>query len=391
MRNRIMAKTLIKNIGCLYSGDVKNPVLSADSIIIEDGKIAEVGNGLSADDATVIDAKGTTVMPGLLDSHVHTVIGTWTPRQEAMDWVAPYVASGVTGLISVGETHIPGKPKNAIGMKALSILAKQTFDNVRPSKMKVYGGAYIMHTDAKKEDFVELKSYGVKNTGEIGLGTCNAAHLEDTIRIRGYAKEAGMPVVLHRGDPYLHGSAAQDPDSIVAIQPDVICHCTIGRCPDEEIHRYFEECPDAVIELTTPQLSYTSANTEVINTAVRRGQKERVIFGNDCPSGFGLYPHGIWDMVLFAAAFADVNVGEAIAMATGNTGKTFDLGTGIVEAGQAADFVICDAPVGSDYADATAAIAAGTMPAVSMVLIDGEIVAEGNKCLSAPAKSAATH
>ena len=29
----------------------------------------------------VIDAKGTTMVPGLIDSHVHPVAGDWTPRQ----------------------------------------------------------------------------------------------------------------------------------------------------------------------------------------------------------------------------------------------------------------------------------------------------------------------
>lgn len=387
-----MAKTLVKNIGCLYSGDIKEPVLKADSILIEDGKIVEVGNGLSCADAQVIDAQGTTVMPGLLDSHVHPVIGTWTPRQDALNWIAPYVSAGVTGLVSVGETHIPGKPKNALGMRSLAITAKQTFDNARPAKMKVYGGAYIMHKDASQEDFTFLKEQGVMNTGEVGLGSANAGNLEAALQARAYAKAAGMPVTLHRGAPYLHGSSNMDPDSICKLKPDVICHVTIGRCPDEEIHRYFEECPDAAIELTTPQLSYTSANTEVINTAIRRDELGRIIFGNDCPSGFGLYPHGIWDMILFAASFTDVNVGQAIAMATGNTAAAFKMNaTGTIKAGNWADLVICDAPVGSAYADATATMAAGTRPGVSMVMIDGEIVAAGAKCTTAPAKTKATH
>ena len=50
-----MAKTLVKNIGCLYSGDIKEPVLKADSILIEDGKIVEVGNGLSCADHGFLD------------------------------------------------------------------------------------------------------------------------------------------------------------------------------------------------------------------------------------------------------------------------------------------------------------------------------------------------
>ena len=155
-----MAKILLKNIGCLYSGNIKEPVLKANSILIEDGKIVEVGNDLSAADAKVIDAKGTTVMPGLIDSHTHPVVGEWTPRQGSMSWIDPYVRSGVTGLISVGETHIPGKPKNAEGMRALATLAKQTFDNVRPAKMKLYGGAYILHKDAVVADFKKFVVMG---------------------------------------------------------------------------------------------------------------------------------------------------------------------------------------------------------------------------------------
>ena len=129
---RIMARTLLKNIGCLYSGDINEPVLKADSILIEDGKIVEIGNGLSAADARVIDVKGTTVMPGLMDSHTHPVIGEWTPRQGAMSWIDPYVRSGVTGLISVGETHIPGKPKTAKGRPPLAPVPRKPFTTFPP-------------------------------------------------------------------------------------------------------------------------------------------------------------------------------------------------------------------------------------------------------------------
>ena len=57
-------KTLIRNIGALVSGDIRRPILEGDSLLIRDGKIARVGDGLDDDADTVIDAKGTTVMPG---------------------------------------------------------------------------------------------------------------------------------------------------------------------------------------------------------------------------------------------------------------------------------------------------------------------------------------
>ena len=45
-----MSKTLIRNIGCLLSGDIHEPILSADSVFIEDGVIQEIGTGLTATD-----------------------------------------------------------------------------------------------------------------------------------------------------------------------------------------------------------------------------------------------------------------------------------------------------------------------------------------------------
>ena len=380
-----MAKILLKNIGCLYSGDINEPVIKADSILIEDGKIIEVGNNLASSDAKVVDVKGTTVMPGLLDSHTHPVIGEWTPRQNAMSWIDPYVRSGVTGLISVGETHIPGKPKNAEGMRALATVAKQTFDNVRPAKMKLYGGAYIMHKDAAEADFKKFVDMGCKCTGEIGLGS--AITVETAGPMMKWAKDAGLKVTIHRGASYLHGSNTIDPETIIGLHPDVICQVSLGRVPADEIHRYFDETKSH-IEITRPQLGSLDANAEVIHYAKKKNALYRVVFGNDCPSGFGVFPHGIWELVLFASVFCDVSVGEAIAMASGNTAQAFNLqNTGIVKAGNWADLVICDAPAGSALKDATAAISDGTLPGISMVMIDGEIVAQGAGVNTAPAKN----
>jgi imidazolonepropionase-like amidohydrolase len=45
------------------------------SVLIEAGMIREVGKSLSAGTAEVIDLKGRTLMPGLIDAHVHVVAG----------------------------------------------------------------------------------------------------------------------------------------------------------------------------------------------------------------------------------------------------------------------------------------------------------------------------
>ena len=59
---------LIKN------GRILDPATGTDmvgEILIEDGKIAEVGEKLEAEAERVVDAAGCYVMPGLIDLHVH--------------------------------------------------------------------------------------------------------------------------------------------------------------------------------------------------------------------------------------------------------------------------------------------------------------------------------
>jgi enamidase len=96
-------KTLITNIGQLVSGDISQPLFDADSIAIADGRIAAVGRGLDGDADTVIDANGTTVIPGLIDSHCHPVFGDFTPRQRTMDFIESGLNGGITTMISAGE------------------------------------------------------------------------------------------------------------------------------------------------------------------------------------------------------------------------------------------------------------------------------------------------
>ena len=137
-------RTLLRNIGVLVSGDIGRPVLDADSMLVRDGRIAAVGRGLDEDADTVIDCRGTTVMPGLIDSHVHPVFGDFTPRQRTVDFIDSGMHGGVTTAISAGEVHLPGRPKDIVGLKALAIVAAQAYANFRPGGVKVEAGAPIL-------------------------------------------------------------------------------------------------------------------------------------------------------------------------------------------------------------------------------------------------------
>lgn len=125
-----MPDLIITNIGTLVSGDWEHPVLDCDTVAIRGGLIDAVGGAelLSRyPDAQVLDAMGVTVAPGLIDSHCHPCVGDYTFRQKAADFLESEVHGGVTTMISAGEPHFPGRPKDAAGAKAQAIFLSKCF------------------------------------------------------------------------------------------------------------------------------------------------------------------------------------------------------------------------------------------------------------------------
>jgi imidazolonepropionase-like amidohydrolase len=66
-----MARTLFSG-GSVFDGTGAPP--AAADVVVEDGRIVEVGPGLDGDD--VVACTGRTVMPGLVDCHVHVVVSS---------------------------------------------------------------------------------------------------------------------------------------------------------------------------------------------------------------------------------------------------------------------------------------------------------------------------
>src|SRR5690606_13183771 len=117
-------KLVIRNIGLILSGDIGRPILDGNTIVAVDGRIAQAGAEKDCDTENadrIVDAKGTAVAPGLIDSHVHPVLGDWTPRQNQFGWIDSFLNGGVTTMISAGEVHVPGRPKDVVGLKAMAV------------------------------------------------------------------------------------------------------------------------------------------------------------------------------------------------------------------------------------------------------------------------------
>jgi enamidase len=362
-------KTLIKNIGLMVSGDIAAPLLDGDSIVIADGKIAAVGSGLDSDADTVIDAKGSTVIPGLMDSHCHPVFGDFTPRQRTMDFIESGLHGGLTTMISAGEVHLPGRPRDIVGLKALAVVAAKAYANLRPAGVKVHGGAPILELGMVEDDFAEMARHGVTLVGEIGLGSVRTG--KDAAPMVRWAKKHGMTVTIHTGGPSIAGSSPISAEVVLEADPHVVGHINGGTTSMSE-----REIDSLVATQMALEIVHCGNGKTALHTLERAKEAKalhRIIIGNDAPSGTGVVPLGILRVIAHLASLGGLDPESAICMASGNTARVYGLPVGVIEPGREADLCIVDAPIGSVGKTALEALRAGDLFGISMVLIDGQI------------------
>jgi enamidase len=366
-------KLVIKNIGTLLSGQLEQPVLDADTIVAVDGVIRAVGKArdVEAQQAdAVVDAKGTTVAPGLIDSHVHPVFGDWTPRQSQLGWIDSFLHGGVTTMISAGEVHLPGRPKDVVGVKALAITAQRAFSSFRPGGVKVHAGAPVLEQGMVEDDFKEMAAAGVKLLGEVGLGGVKQG--EEAKRMVAWARKYGIQSTIHTGGPSIPGSGLIDADVVLEADADVIGHINGGHTalPVAQIRCLCEQCTRA---LEVVHNGNALAALYATRTAIELGQPERIILGTDSPAGSGVQPLGILRMIALLSSIGEIAAETVFCFATGNTARLRALDCGLIEPGRAADFVIMDRAQHTAGKTLLESVRLGDLPGISMVIIDGVV------------------
>jgi enamidase len=366
-------KVVIRNIGLLLSGDIRKPILDSDTVVIEAGRIVAVGRQADCDlerADTIIDARGTTLAPGLIDSHVHPVVGDWTPRQNQLGWIDSTLHGGVSTLISAGEVHFPGRPKDIVGLKALAITAQRSFANFRPSGVKVLAGAPVLEKGMVESDFADLAAAGVRLLGEIGLGSVKVG--EEARQMVSWARKHGIQSTIHTGGPSIPGSGLIGKDVVLEADADVIGHINGGHTSLPYAH-VCELC-----ERSTRALEIVHNGNERIGILTARHARElkcadRIILGTDSPAGSGVQPLGMLRLIALLSSMADIPAEEVFCYATGNTARLRGLDTGQVAIGRAADLVFLDRPQHTAGRDLLESVRLGDIPGVGMMLIDGII------------------
>jgi enamidase len=375
-----MTRLVLTNIGTLLSGDVKAPLVKADTIEVENGKIKSIENGVKKNlqnGDSVIDVNGMTVAPGLIDAHYHPTIWDVAPRQTALGNIENCMHGGVTSIISAGIAHLPGTPSDPTGAKATAIFLKKHYENYRPGGVKVHAGTVILEHGLTEGDFKELSEEGVKLVAEIGLGSVKEP--TEVKQMVNWARKYGMKVMMHAGGLSSGGSeeASQNTRSYTAddfmnINPDVVSHANGGTTSLslEDISKLLNstQLPLDLVYIGNPRTL-----AETASMVMKLGCPERILVGTDCPAGAGIAPLGVLKTVVMISSLGGVPAETAVGMATGNPARYYGLNTGLIERGREADIIVMDTPVGGAGRDAVGSIEYGDNPGIAMVIIDGVI------------------
>ncbi len=177
-------KLLIKN------GRVVHPVTHAvllQDLLVEDGKIAILEHGLSAEADRVIDAAGLIVAPGLIDMHVHLRDPGQTEREDLFSGSAAAVRGGVTTLACMGDTTPPLDSPDRIA----DILTRSA---PCPARVLPVGTVTRGLLGEELTDSEALKKAGAVALSDDSRGIVNAGLMRDALIL---ARRLELPILCH--------------------------------------------------------------------------------------------------------------------------------------------------------------------------------------------------
>ncbi len=149
-------KILIQNVRA-----VDAQLDTTTDILIENGTITKMAQGISETADRVIDGTGLTAMPGLFDMHVHFRDPGQTHKEDILTGANAALAGGVTGVLAMPNTTPPVDSPETI---------RYILDKAKDTGVSVYPVACITKGMAGEEltDFAELKQAGAAALSDDG-------------------------------------------------------------------------------------------------------------------------------------------------------------------------------------------------------------------------------
>ncbi|SHM91092.1 hypothetical protein [Cryptosporangium aurantiacum] len=220
--------TVLRGGTVLDSASGRNEV--AD-LAIADGKVAAIGAGLAdsaaAATAEIVDVRGASVLPGLVEGHTHIfhkVSKVGAPQDEA------HLRRGVVAAADAGTAGASTFPAfrtlvveptvmrivNFLNVSVLGLIDFRYGELLNPDTFNVEDA---LETAAQNPDVV--RGFKIRLSEDV-LGDKIVPLLEKAI---GLGEQAGLPVMVHIGE-----TALTLPEILDRMRPgDIIAHCYTGK------------------------------------------------------------------------------------------------------------------------------------------------------------------
>ena len=177
----------------IRGGRVVDPVHGIDDgldILIDSGKIVQIGRHLTGDGFEVLDISGLAAAPGLVDMHVHLREPGFEAKETVATGCAAAARGGVTTLVAMPNTRPATDCPEIVTLVRKK--AAPTGVNVLPA-----GAVTAGQKGQTLTDFAALKAAGVSALTDDGVPIQNTALLR---RAMLEAKVLGLPLLDHCED-----------------------------------------------------------------------------------------------------------------------------------------------------------------------------------------------
>ena len=181
--------------------DPKNNMDGRYDLLIEDGRVTDVGTGLAKNDAEIISADGLLVVPGLIDIHVHL-------RDPGLEYKEDII-SGTRAAAAGGITSVACMPNTRPVIDTVPVVEYIINKARRDGSANVYPVAAI--SQAMKGDILsemgELKAAGCVAFSDDGMPVVSGELMRRALE---YADTFGAPIISHAEDLNLVGEGCMN-------------------------------------------------------------------------------------------------------------------------------------------------------------------------------------
>ena len=251
----------------------------AADVLISDGKVLEVRPNIKEPGATVIEAKGRIVVPGLIDIHTHLREPGHEEEETIESGTKAAAHGGVTTIFCMPNTHPPLDNAPAVEFVLLKA-QKEGHVNVFPIG--------CITKDSAGEELAEigvLKKAGVVAVSDDGSPVMNSQVMRRALQ---YTKMFNLPVIAHCEDKNLTKGGAMN-DSHVSM--------VLGlRGIPKQSEEIMVSRDIMLAELTGGHLHIahvsTAGSVELVRQAKKKGIK---VTAETCPHYFSLTDEAVKD------------------------------------------------------------------------------------------------